>query len=158
MPQLLTIQAARSVAANLVVLSNLSIVEAKYTRGDVLPVLFCLALSWWRGRPIYRASRFSMEAGHKDLPDLLADFAPIARACDRGPHFYQLIDTDAHLIAAIILANSGHDAAFARGRRDACPQTILLFGVLDFSCLKDSNLGRRYWMGHDPLVDSDHFS
>jgi exopolysaccharide production protein ExoZ len=37
MPQLLTIQAARGVAANLVVLSHLSIVEAKYTRGDVLP-------------------------------------------------------------------------------------------------------------------------
>ena len=99
-----------------------------------------------------------MEAGHKDLPDLLADFTPVARACDRGPHFYQLIDTDAHLIVAIILTNSRHDAAFARGRLDACPRTILLFGVLDFSCLKDSNLGRRYWMGRDPLVDSGHFS
>jgi len=72
-----------------------------------------------------------MEAGHKDLPDLLADFTPVARACDRGPHFYQLIDTDAHLIVAIILTNSRHDAAFARGRLDACPRTYfyLVFSI-----------------------------
>jgi hypothetical protein len=44
-----------------------------------------------------------MAAGHKDLPDLLADFTPVARACDRGPHFYQLIDSDAHLIVATFL-------------------------------------------------------
>ena len=37
MSQLLTIQAARGFAANLVVLSHLSIVETKYTAGDVLP-------------------------------------------------------------------------------------------------------------------------
>lgn len=37
MSQLLTIQAARGFAANLVVLSHLSIVEAKYTAGDILP-------------------------------------------------------------------------------------------------------------------------
>jgi peptidoglycan/LPS O-acetylase OafA/YrhL len=37
MAQLLTIQAARGFAANLVVVSHLSIVEAKYTTGDVLP-------------------------------------------------------------------------------------------------------------------------
>jgi peptidoglycan/LPS O-acetylase OafA/YrhL len=37
MSQLLTIQAARGIAANLVVLSHLCIVEAKYTAGGVLP-------------------------------------------------------------------------------------------------------------------------
>lgn len=37
MAQLLSIQAARGFAANLVVLSHLSIVELKYTTGDVLP-------------------------------------------------------------------------------------------------------------------------
>jgi exopolysaccharide production protein ExoZ len=37
MPRLLTLQATRGVAANLVVLSHLSIVEHKYTHGGVLP-------------------------------------------------------------------------------------------------------------------------
>ena len=37
MSQLLTIQAARGIAANLVVLSHLCIVQAKYTAGGVLP-------------------------------------------------------------------------------------------------------------------------
>jgi peptidoglycan/LPS O-acetylase OafA/YrhL len=37
MSQLITIQAARGIAANLVVLSHLCIVEAKYTAGGVLP-------------------------------------------------------------------------------------------------------------------------
>lgn len=37
MPKLLTLQAARGVAANLVVLSHLFIVEDKYTHGSVLP-------------------------------------------------------------------------------------------------------------------------
>lgn len=37
MPQLLTLQASRGVAANLVVLTHLFIVEGKYTHGGVLP-------------------------------------------------------------------------------------------------------------------------
>ena len=37
MPRLVTIQAARGIAANLVLFSHLFLVEAKYTAGGVLP-------------------------------------------------------------------------------------------------------------------------
>jgi peptidoglycan/LPS O-acetylase OafA/YrhL len=37
MPKLLTLQAARGIAANLIVLSHLLAVEAKHTHGGVLP-------------------------------------------------------------------------------------------------------------------------
>jgi hypothetical protein len=105
----LTIQAARGFGANLVVLSHLSIFEAKYTRGDVLPactfygiagvdLFFVLSgfimvavAGHYTGRSIFYGG------GPQGSTDLLADFNPVARAYDRGAHFYQLIDTDVHL-------------------------------------------------------------
>jgi Acyltransferase family len=170
MPQLLTIQAARGFAANLVVLSHLSIVEAKYTRGDVLPACTFYGIA---GVDLFFVlSGFIMVAvaGHYTGP---VDF--LWRRATRIYPTYWLISLPLLALAIVapllsthrfrrpshcgdILTNSRRDTAFARGRLDACPRTILLFGVLDFSCLTDSDLGRCYWMGRDPLVDSDRVS
>jgi exopolysaccharide production protein ExoZ len=150
MAQLLTSQAARGFAANLVVLSHLSIVEAKYTTGDVLPAF---AFYWIAGVDLFFVlSGFITVAvaGHYAGP---IDF--LWRRFTRIYPTYWLVSLPvlAFAIVAPAFVNSSiqtpialwrsflliPDATFARGWVDACPRNVFLFGLLDLSCVTHSN-------------------
>ena len=133
MSQLLTLQATRGIAANLVVFSHLFLVEAKYTAAGVLPafalygmagvdVFFVLSgfiMVAVAGRNI-GPMQFSVAARCTDLSDILAGLVSGARRRDCGTSYGKLVRRCSDLAVAIVLASSRRDCAVTRSRLDAC--------------------------------------
>jgi exopolysaccharide production protein ExoZ len=152
MAQLLTIQAARGFAANLVVLSHLSIVEAKYTTGDVLPAFAFYGIA---GVDLFFVlSGFIMVAvaGHytgpidflwrrftRIYPTYWLVSLPVLALAIVAPAFVNsLIQTPIALWRSFLLIPDRTPPLLAVGWT-LVHEIVFLFGLLDLSCVTHSN-------------------
>ena len=160
MARLLTLQVTRGVAANLVVLSHLSVIEAKYTGGQLLPtfslygiagvdIFFVLSgfiMVVMAGKGI-GAIQFLWRRAARIYPP----YWVVSLRCTRDKFgrasVGKLVDTRTDLTLAIFFARAGYDAAASCRGLDAYSRGVLLSCICSFLSTADSDSYRTSRVG-----------